>query len=58
MYNLCQQLQLVWLLFRRVTGRNGVEVGRQYQAVCHLNSRSVFSCVVVQETQVINTLRG
>jgi hypothetical protein len=57
LYNLCQQLQLVWPLFRRVTGRNGVEVGRQYQAVCHLNSRSVFSCVV-QEAQVINTLRG
>jgi hypothetical protein len=54
---MCQQLQLVWLLFRRVTGRNGVEVIRQYQAVCHRNSRSVFSCVV-QETQVINTLRG
>jgi hypothetical protein len=34
-----------------------VEVGRQYQAVCHLNSWSVFSCVV-QDTQVINTLRG
>jgi hypothetical protein len=54
---MCQQLQLVWLLFRLVTGRNGVEVSRQYQAVCHWNSTSVFSCVV-QETQVINTLRG
>ena len=57
LYNMCQQLQLVWLLFRRVTGRNGVEVGRQYHAGCHMDSRSVFSCVV-QETQVINTLRG
>jgi hypothetical protein len=57
LYNLCQQLQMVWLMFRHVTGRNGVEVGRQYQAVSHLNSGSVFSCVV-HETQVINTLRG
>jgi hypothetical protein len=57
LYNLCQQLQLIWLLFRRVTGRNGVEVGRQYHAVCHLNSRSVF-LFVVHETQAINTLRG
>jgi hypothetical protein len=40
--NICQQLQLVWLLFRRVTKRNGVEVGRQYQVVYHLNSWSVF----------------
>jgi hypothetical protein len=58
MYNICQQLQLVWLLFRRVTRRNGVKVGRQYHAVYHLNSGSVFSCVVHETTQVINTLRG
>jgi hypothetical protein len=48
---------MVWLLFRRVTRRNGLEVVRQYEAVRHMVSWSVFSCFV-HETQVINTLRG
>jgi hypothetical protein len=48
---------MVWLLLRRVTRRNGVEVVGQYYAVCHLISWSVISCFV-HDVEVINTLHG